>query len=179
MGQQQLLLLILGIVIVGLAVVVGINAFGEGRMKAAGDAVTADVLRIASDAQAWALKPVQVGGGGGADALAALGVLGGMQTLGYPTVEESLGSYYDNPNGRFTFSPISLCGTEPTIPSGNAPIVYLLGASYEGDVESVGPEDINVAVCVGIAGTSADDIGTVVIYNTFLLGGGGDPPVEV
>ena len=34
MGQQQLLLLVLGIVIVGLAVVVGIQAFGENQKKA-------------------------------------------------------------------------------------------------------------------------------------------------
>src|SRR5690554_5459445 len=38
MGQQQLLLLVLGIVIVGLAVVVGIQAFGENQKKANSDA---------------------------------------------------------------------------------------------------------------------------------------------
>ena len=57
MGQQQLLLLVLGIVIVGLAVVVGIQAFGENQKKANTDAVVNDAIRIASDAQAWALKP--------------------------------------------------------------------------------------------------------------------------
>ncbi len=64
MGQQQLLLLVLGIVIVGLAVVVGINAFSENRIKASADALVTDGLRIASDVQAWALKPDQLGGGG-------------------------------------------------------------------------------------------------------------------
>ena len=54
MGQQQLLLLVLGIVIVGLAVVVGIQAFGENQRKANNDALINDGIRIASDAQAWA-----------------------------------------------------------------------------------------------------------------------------
>lgn len=65
MGQQQLLLLVLGIVIVGLAVVVGIQAFGENQKKANADAITNDVIRIASDAQAWNLKPTAFGGGNG------------------------------------------------------------------------------------------------------------------
>ena len=62
MGQQQLLLLVLGIVIVGLAVVVGIQAFGENQKKANADALVNDGVRIASDAQAWALKPTAFGG---------------------------------------------------------------------------------------------------------------------
>ncbi len=63
MGQQQLLLLVLGIVIVGLAVVVGIQAFGENQKKANSDALVNDAVRIASDAQAWKLKPAAFGGG--------------------------------------------------------------------------------------------------------------------
>lgn len=62
MGQQQLLLLVLGIVIVGLAVVVGIQAFGENQKKANADAMVNDVVRIASDAQAFSLKPAAFGG---------------------------------------------------------------------------------------------------------------------
>ena len=67
MGQQQLLLLVLGIVIVGLAVVVGIQAFGENQKKANSDALVNDGVRIASDAQAWILKPAAFGGGAGTD----------------------------------------------------------------------------------------------------------------
>ena len=66
MGQQQLLLLVLGIVIVGLAVVVGIQAFGENQKKSNQDALVNDGVRFASDAQAWALKPAAFGGGSGA-----------------------------------------------------------------------------------------------------------------
>ena len=63
MGQQQLLLLVLGIVIVGLAVVVGIQAFGENQKKANADALVNDGVRIAADTQVWALKPTAFGGG--------------------------------------------------------------------------------------------------------------------
>ena len=64
MGQQQLLLLVLGIVIVGLAVVAGINAFDENQQKSSEDALTNEAFRIASDAKAWYNKPEQYDGGG-------------------------------------------------------------------------------------------------------------------
>jgi len=62
MGQQQLLLLVLGIVIVGIAIVVGINAYAENSVKSNYDAILQDALRIASDAQAWKSKPELFGG---------------------------------------------------------------------------------------------------------------------
>ena len=62
MGQQQLLLLVLGIVIVGLAVVVGIQAFSENQKKANADALLLTAMRIATDAQAWLQKPEALGG---------------------------------------------------------------------------------------------------------------------
>jgi len=65
MGQQQLLLLVLGIVIVGLAVVAGINAFQENQTKSQQDAMVNEGMRIATDVQSYTLKPDQLGGGGG------------------------------------------------------------------------------------------------------------------
>lgn len=62
MGQQQLLLLVLGIVIVGIAIVVGINAYSENSIKSNFDALLQDALRIASDAQSWKQKPEDFGG---------------------------------------------------------------------------------------------------------------------
>ena len=51
MGQQQLLLLVLGIVIVGLAVVVGIQAFSENQKQANADQMVNDAIRIAFSSQ--------------------------------------------------------------------------------------------------------------------------------
>ena len=62
MGQQQLLLLILGVIVVGLAVIVGIYAFSRNQIKANADAMVVDALRIASDIQTWSIKPGMAGG---------------------------------------------------------------------------------------------------------------------
>lgn len=64
MGQQQLLLLVLGAIIVGLAVVVGIQMFGESAVQANQDAIVQDVVTIGSKAQEWYRKPTVLGGGG-------------------------------------------------------------------------------------------------------------------
>ena len=62
MGQAQLLLIVLGVVIVGLAVMAGINAYSQNNIKADLDAVVNDCVRLASDAQLYAQKPTQFGG---------------------------------------------------------------------------------------------------------------------
>jgi hypothetical protein len=63
MGQQQLLLLILAAVIVGVAIVMGINMFAENAAQANQDAVMQDCLTIASRAQSWYRRPGAMGGG--------------------------------------------------------------------------------------------------------------------
>jgi hypothetical protein len=63
MGTQQLLLIVLGVIIVGIAVVVGINIFGTNAEQANKDAITQDCLRLASAAQGYYRKPTMLGGG--------------------------------------------------------------------------------------------------------------------
>ncbi|WP_263791880.1 hypothetical protein [Salinibacter sp.] len=62
MGQQQLLLLVLSTVIVGLATVAGIQAFSENQAQASQDALVQRGTSIASDIQGLAGKPTQMGG---------------------------------------------------------------------------------------------------------------------
>ena len=62
MGQQQLLLLVLGIVIVGLAVVGGIQAFSENQRKAQLDAHTARAVEVAAEVGVYYHKPAMFGG---------------------------------------------------------------------------------------------------------------------
>jgi Tfp pilus assembly protein PilE len=64
MGQQQLLLVILVTIIVGIATVVAINTFGSAADAANIDSVRNDVLAIASSAQGYYMKPAMLGGGG-------------------------------------------------------------------------------------------------------------------
>ena len=100
MGQQQLLLLVLGIVIVGLAVVVGIQAFGENQKKANSDALVNDAVRIASDAQAWKLKPAAFGGGAAEDGMENFT----LEQVGYDIAGGSSSTLYDNINGEFDYT---------------------------------------------------------------------------
>lgn len=64
MGQQQLLLIVLGVIIVGIAVVVGINVFTAQNTNSNRDAVTSDLTTIAAQAQQFYKKPTALGGGG-------------------------------------------------------------------------------------------------------------------
>ncbi len=64
MGTQQLLLIVLGVIIVGIAVVVGIQIFGSQMDVANKDAVLNDCLRLAADAQGYYNKTEMQGGGG-------------------------------------------------------------------------------------------------------------------
>lgn len=64
MGQQQLLLVILVTIIVGIATVVAINTFGSAADSANLDAVRQDVASIAASAQGYYMKPEMMDGGG-------------------------------------------------------------------------------------------------------------------
>ena len=64
MGQQQLLLIVLGVILVGVAVVLGIQYFSVGAEQGAKDELVAHVLTVGSNAQEWFKKPVSMGGGG-------------------------------------------------------------------------------------------------------------------
>ena len=64
MGQQQLLLIVLGVIIVGIAVVVGINVFTSSAVSANKDSVSSDLMNLGSMAQQHYRKPASMGGGG-------------------------------------------------------------------------------------------------------------------
>jgi len=64
MGQQQLLLIVLGVIIVGIAIVVGINLFRASAVDANRNAVIADLNNLAASAQQYYKKPSTLGGGG-------------------------------------------------------------------------------------------------------------------
>jgi len=64
MGQQQLLLIVIGVIIVGIAIVVGINLAATSAQSANRDAVIADLNNIGAFAQQYYRKPTALGGGG-------------------------------------------------------------------------------------------------------------------
>jgi hypothetical protein len=64
MGQTQILLIVLSVIIVGVAVAVGIDQFQENALTSNRDAVAADCQRIISQSMQWFRKPLSLGGGG-------------------------------------------------------------------------------------------------------------------
>ena len=116
MGQQQLLLLVLGIVIVGLAVVVGIQAFSENQAKSSADALVNDSVNYATKAIAWFETPTTMGGGGGVDptdlSMAKLGATtdeNGIATT--PSGHYSAGAIYTSEPGVYF---LEVFGCNPT-----------------------------------------------------------------
>lgn len=64
MAQQQLLLIILGTIIIGLALAIGVTLFTDHSVSANRDAVTSDLVALASRAQMYYRRPTLMGGGG-------------------------------------------------------------------------------------------------------------------
>ncbi len=64
MGQQQLLLIILGVIIVGIAIAVGITMFTASATSANRDAVINDLNNLAAMAQQYYRRPLSMAGGG-------------------------------------------------------------------------------------------------------------------
>jgi hypothetical protein len=65
MGQQQLLLIILGVIIVGIAIAVGISMFSSSSVQANKDALINDINNLAANAYQYRIRPTTMGGGGG------------------------------------------------------------------------------------------------------------------
>ena len=66
MGQQQLLLIILGVIIVGIAIAVGLSLFSAQSVQANKDAIINDLNNIAANAYQHRIRPSSMGGGNGA-----------------------------------------------------------------------------------------------------------------
>ncbi|HKJ81658.1 MAG TPA: hypothetical protein VJ954_06515 [Ignavibacteriaceae bacterium] len=96
MGQQQLLLIVLGVIIVGVAVVLGIQYFSTGAEEAAKDELVAHSTIVAANAQQWFRKPVALGGGGNSFTTAS-----GAQ-LSYPAYfTQKLVNLHSTTNGTY------------------------------------------------------------------------------
>ena len=64
MAQQQILLIILGTIIIGVALAIGITLFTDNSISANRDSVTNDLVALASRAQMYYRRPKLMGGGG-------------------------------------------------------------------------------------------------------------------
>ena len=141
MGQQQLLLLVLGIVIVGLAVVTGLQAFRVNQKKSNSDALMLTGMRIATDLQTWLQKPAVLGGGrsstGEIPAISTVSVT--LEQLGYPL---NSSGQHETIEGFFSLTP-------------SADGIVILGLS-----SALGQAGDNNLVTIEVKGTSLEDITT-------------------
>jgi type II secretory pathway pseudopilin PulG len=109
MGQQQLLLVILVTIIVGIATVVAINTFGTAADQANIDAATNDVATLASAAQGYYMRPGMLGGGGRTFDGSGSGQSDGISFdgLAFPATGISAdSSTAENENGRYILAPV-------------------------------------------------------------------------
>ena len=98
MGQQQLLLLVLGIVVVAFAIIASFMIFEENIKKSNAEALISDAVNIATAAQSWKVRPPTFGGqtGNFRD--------DPMDYSGFSFNAISLDSPYTTANGTFTFT---------------------------------------------------------------------------
>jgi hypothetical protein len=104
MGQQQLLLIILGVIVVGIAVVVGITMFQDNAISANRDAVTNDLINLGARAQQFYRRPISLGGG--QNSFDLLGTDMSKLVNGVPAGT----SEWTNPNGTYTLESASGSG---------------------------------------------------------------------
>ena len=148
MGQQQLLLLVLITIVVGLATVAGINAYQESEKQSAINHITQKSIEIASDVQEYAARPdyMRSENQTGETEL----VVDFSELKQYQTDDDQWGGDHVDPYATYSLNGHS------SLPNGynddacpdNNPINTVEAYSQEHDV----------SVCVSITGTSVDDL---------------------
>lgn len=137
MGQQQLLLIVLGVIIVGIAVAVGINMFSSSAVDANRDSVTADLAHLASKAQQHYKKPTTMGGGGGDFNGFTLGTLDQSNSNGAYRLTTTLPTSSD----LATSAPAAAADGSNTSISAAAQTIYIVGYGNEN-----GRDDTNLVM---------------------------------
>lgn len=64
MGQQQLMLIIAGVIVVGIAIAIGIYLFSATGISSNKDAIFNDLMNLGQYAYRYKLRPEPLGGGG-------------------------------------------------------------------------------------------------------------------
>lgn len=98
MGQQQLLLFVVTAVIVGIAMMVGVEAFRTGMVKSNEESVRKDIIEISSRIHQYYRTP-EILGGGNYNFSSSLS----FNNIGYFGDDVS-GNTFENSNGTFTIS---------------------------------------------------------------------------
>lgn len=130
MGTQQILLIVLSVIIVGIAVAVGITMFNAQAVNSNRSACISDMNNFASQAQAYYKTPVSHGGCGSvitnydaADLIAWIGM------------PDAAGTGLSTGNGSFAVSELGTLATADG-GTGNAVAITFTATGNETDVDS-------------------------------------------
>ena len=118
MGQQQLLLIILGVIVVGIAVAVGISMFSDNAVSANRDAVSNDLVNLAARAQQFYRRPTALGGGGNSFVGLTADATGLAKLTNMAGGKNANGTYSVKTAGAANQVTVEAVGTE-TAPDGN------------------------------------------------------------
>jgi hypothetical protein len=94
MGQQQLLLIILGVVVVGIAITIGLTMFSDNAVSSNRDAMSTDMMHLAAKARHYYGRPISMGGGS-------------HSFVGITMDKLVTSGFADNVNGRYSISTVS------------------------------------------------------------------------
>jgi len=76
MAQQQLLLIILGTIIIGVSIYLGVLLFASSNNDTNREQIIADLQEMGTEAYSFIYRPVMMGGGGGSYATYTLSPIG-------------------------------------------------------------------------------------------------------
>ncbi len=133
MGQQQLLLIVLGVIIVGIAIAVGISMFKSNAQSSNRDQVINDMNNLAAKAQQYYRKPTAMAGGGQSFCPANDATIPGF-TLAPVDTGNANGSYFVEASGTFTTgTPLASVPTSRGIAAGTGQLdsLYIIGIGTE------------------------------------------------
>jgi Tfp pilus assembly protein PilE len=146
MGQQQLLLIVLGIIIVGIAIAVGVNMFQQSAVDTNRQAVISDLSNLAAKAQRYYRTPHELGGGAQNFDGFALGRLDTANANGsfrvFTTAQLSADARPSNTTG------ITVTGTASNVS------IYIVGWGQEMGDDANYP----VKACTGVAPTGIQTV---------------------
>ncbi len=143
MGTQQILLIVLSVIIVGVAIAVGISMFNSQSYNSNKTAIASDAQSFATQAVQYYKTPMSQGGAGGADSLMTADKVATFLSF------QETGNKTTNENGTYTI----------TSASGTQVVITGVGTAKKGGTNPKNPQVVTtVALPEGTVTAVASDV---------------------
>ena len=131
MGQQQLLLIILGVFVVGIAIAIGIVMFEDNAVSQNRDAVSTDLMHLAGKARHYYGRPKSMGGGGHS----FIGItMGALVTTAF---SDNANGIYSIKEGSITDNTVTFVGLGKVVGKDTTRLELTITASGSGSIKLV------------------------------------------